>query len=765
MRESSGHQISTELSRDLSLFHVTMMGVGMMIGAGVFLGIGNAVRVAGPGGVLLTFALNGMLAMFTAMSYAELSSAIPKAGGAYNFARIAFGRGTSFISGWMEWFASSVAGSVYSLTFAIYTLNYLEQLGLLEWLPLTIPLAEKIVAIFIGLIFIYINFRGASETGKAGAFFTLGQMFTLAIIGFAGVYVAITDPSRFSNFKPFLPHGWAKLFVTMGFTYVAFEGYEVIAQAGDETIDPRKNIPKAMLYSVIAVVTTYLLVSFATLVGIKAGAPGINPDGTNTIINVPWEWIGSYGEKEFGVAASKLMPLGGFLVTIAVIFASTSALNATIYSATRTSYALGRDVMLPKSFAKISKRFKTPYIALAFTSIIILCVATFLPTIDVASSASIMFLFLFFLVNVCVIKIRRNVGDELTYGFIMPFFPLFPVLGILFQLALAVGLGHISKIAWIVAPTWIGIGFLIYFSYSKKHAVATVDEIVVLEEEKAEVFDEKYRVLVPVANPANALPLVKNTLKLCSAKDASVELLHMVQVPSQVPLADSDRYMLEGKEAITEVMLYLEPRFPINSTIRYCRNAARGIVSAAREKKIDMVILGWHGKSHRHDFIFGSTVDPVIEKTPCNVVVFKGASDKPYKRVLVPFAGGPNSAIILEIAAILADKPGGEIVPLNIAAPGKPTQDIESFLENTPSLKAFDRNLFKPKYVVSRHIVKTILDESKAYDLVVIGSSRERMLQQMVMGSIPEELARHCTKPLVMVKSTEGIQSFIKRWI
>jgi APA family basic amino acid/polyamine antiporter len=92
-----GHpRITTEFSRNLNLMHITMMGVGMMIGAGVFLGVGNAIRIAGPGGVILTFALNALIAMFTAMSYAELSSAVPKAGGAYNFARIAFGRGPSF---------------------------------------------------------------------------------------------------------------------------------------------------------------------------------------------------------------------------------------------------------------------------------------------------------------------------------------------------------------------------------------------------------------------------------------------------------------------------------------------------------------------------------------------------------------------------------------------------------------------------------------------------------------------------------------------
>ena len=110
--ETEYPQITTELSRNLNLLHITMMGVGMMIGAGVFLGVGNAVGIAGPRGVILTFALNAVIALFTAMSYAELSSAVPRAGGAYNFARIAFGRGPSFLAGWMEWFASSVAGSL-----------------------------------------------------------------------------------------------------------------------------------------------------------------------------------------------------------------------------------------------------------------------------------------------------------------------------------------------------------------------------------------------------------------------------------------------------------------------------------------------------------------------------------------------------------------------------------------------------------------------------------------------------------------------------
>ncbi len=180
-------QIATELSRELTLFQLTMMGVGMMIGAGVFLGIGNAIGIAGPGGLILTFTLNTLLALIAAMAYAELSSAVPKAGGAYNFARIAFGRGPSFLGGWIQWFASAVAGSAYALVFSVYTLGFLDQLGLLGWLPVPLAVAEKIVAVAVILAFVYVNYRGVSETGKAGALLALGQTCILGVIGVAGV--------------------------------------------------------------------------------------------------------------------------------------------------------------------------------------------------------------------------------------------------------------------------------------------------------------------------------------------------------------------------------------------------------------------------------------------------------------------------------------------------------------------------------------------------------------------------------------------------
>ena len=774
MATSSGpsSKPTPELSRELSLFHITMMGLGMMIGAGVFLGMGISIGKAGPGGLVLTFALNGLLAMLTAMSFAELSSAIPRAGGAYNFARIGFGRGTSFLAGWMEWFASSVAGSMYALTFAIYTIHFFNELGWLNWLYALANVAPgsegahsiemgivKIAAVITALSFIYINFRGASETGKIGAIITMGQTLFVVTIGIVGVVTAIKDPSRLDNFKPFMPLGWSHLLATMGFTYVAFEGYEVIAQAGDEAIDPRRNLPKAMIYSVCIVTSIYILVAFATVVSVKAGSPGVEGQ--------PWEWIGSFHEKGFAKAVARLMPFGHFILTLAVIFSSTSALNATIYSATRASYALGRDSMLPKFFALIHKTKNTPYGALIATSCIVLVVTLLLPTKDVASSASIMFLFLFFMVNLCVIKIRRSMADELTYGFLMPLFPLFPILAIICQVVLAVWLVHMSLIAWIVAPIWIFSGLGIYWFYSRSRATTTEDEILVIEEQAHHEapLKGKYPIMVAVANPANATQLIQGTYRLCGAKDAHVELIHMVEVPDQVSLHDAEHYIHTGKEGLYEVMLSLSLHFPISTTIRYCRNVARGIVGAIRQKRIKMLVVGWHGIQHHSIFNLGSKIDPIIEQSPCNVVVLKDCGgNKVFKKALVPVAGGPNGGLALEIASILTSADHGTVTAFSVDT-GRGAVDFDRFIETQSKKFNISRDRLETKSVTAKSAVKAILREAHHYDLVVLGTTHKSPLAQIGQMSLPDKIACRSRKPVVIVKSDIGVHSWIRRWI
>ncbi len=440
-----------------------------------------------------------------------------------------------------------------------------------------------------------------------------------------------------------------------------------------------------------------------------------------------------------------------------------------VFSATRAFYSLGRDGMLPEAIAKIHPKRKTPWVALLGTSVLVLLLAI-LKVSAIAICASMMFLVLFFLVNICVIKIRQNMADELSYGFLMPMYPVIPILALVCQGALVfwilkseLGHGSSSPAVLFVVAAWILVGVAIYFLYSRHHVKPESAEVHVLEEDVAEV-GEGYRVMASFANPKNAVQLVGTMYKLCGAKQAKVELLHMVPVPEQTPLSDADQYMLEGKEAIAEAELYLGGLFSVSTTLRYCRNVARGIISAVRQKRIDMLVMGWHGKARSRGFSLGSTVDPVIERAPCNVVVVKGNCNQSFKRILLPVAGGPNSTLAMDIASILADNEDGKVTIFSVRNSSYEF-NIQDFIAEHLAQTGLSSDRMEVKTVNSNSVIDAIMEESENHDAVVLGCTRRPLIYKMTHESIPEEIARRCDKPLVMVNAVIGFQSWIKRWL
>lgn len=746
--------IKSELSRELSLFHLTMMGAGMMIGAGVFVATGISIGVSGSGGILVTFALNGLIAIFSAMSYAELASALPGAGGAYTYVREAFGGIIGFVSGWMNWFALSVAGSLYAITFSTYTLHLLRGFDAFSFINSNIFIYEKLLAIIIALVFIYINYRGVSEAGGSASLIALGQTVTLGIIGVIGIVVALKQPERLTNFSPFLAHGWGKVLVTMGFTYVGFEGYEVIGHAGEETINPKENIPKAILYAVIIVVTTYMLVAFAAVIGVK-------PEGMAV-----WEWFSLRGATGFADAIKSLFPFGGILVTLAAIFSSTSALNATIFSAARVSFAMGRDGSLPKWISLISEKRRIPHVALFFSSIIVLTVAATLPVEDVAASADIMFLLIFLLINVSVIKIRKEMGDELEYGFLMPFFPAIPLIALIAQLMLSIWLFDMSVIAWAATIFWISAGVIIYFTYSRSRDKYESKQLIL--EEQRDLKSRDYQVMVPIGNPENAETLVKYAEKISNARKAEIVLMSVVTVPDQTPLNEAKKFVSEKHDLIKSVRKMIDSEQPIHSIIRYSRNIARGIISSVKERNTDLIVIGWKGYTKRKSFEMGSNLDRVIEGVPCDLMVIKpgknGEADKDnINKILLPTNGGMHSIMAAEIARILAECYNAQVTVLNVNRRGK---ELSSRVERrlSPVIKQLNGSEIELKLVEGDDVTKIILQEANEYDLVILGATAEGMFRQMLFGTISEKVAANCDKTVILTKRDLGLRSWFKRW-
>ena len=270
--ESTGH---VTFARDLGLFDACMIGIGAMIGAGIFVLTGIAAGEAGPAS-LLAFALNGVVTLLTAFAYAELASAIPRAGGGYSFVRIAFPGAVGFAAGWMLWFAYTVACSLYALGFAGYFWEFFAKYT--PWL--TDPVFAVIgpekailaVTILIGSAFVWLNVRGAEVTGKTENVLTISKIIILGVFVFFGLMRIFDEPARIGDsLLPLFPTGLGGVLVAMGLTFIAFEGYDLIATVAEEIKEPEKNIPKATFISLAVTITIYLLILFVSLTAVDSG--------------------------------------------------------------------------------------------------------------------------------------------------------------------------------------------------------------------------------------------------------------------------------------------------------------------------------------------------------------------------------------------------------------------------------------------------------------------------------------------------------------
>ena len=435
-----------------------MIGIAAMIGGAIFVLTGPAIGLAGSS-VILAFIINAIITLFTAMGYAELGSAMPEAGGGYLWVREGLPRPNAFISGWMAWLAHIIAGSLYSVGFGSFFVSLLHMTNIftIDNLFGFIPL-DKLIAVASIALFTIINIKGTSEIGKIGTVVTVIQLVAIIAVIVAGFWAMTNNPHWQTNFADFMPMGIGGLVSAMGLTFIAFEGYEIIVQSGEEVKNPKRNIPKAIFISLAFVVVMYCLVAFVSI-------------GAIFPRNVPaWQFIGHYGDLGITKAAELFMPYGGFIVLIGGIVSTLAALNATTFSSARVAFAMGRHYNLPHRLSAIHPKFKTPYVSVILSTIIMAVMAYALPLNSIAQASAVIFLLLFTQVNISVITIRRMYGDKLDYGFKTPFFPIVPIIGIILKIGLALYLLVTAPFSWVITALWILVGFTIYriFTFRKE---------------------------------------------------------------------------------------------------------------------------------------------------------------------------------------------------------------------------------------------------------------------------------------------------------
>ena len=595
-----------QLVRTLSLMDIIMVGIAGMIGGAIFVLTGPAIGLAGSA-VILAFIINAIITLFTAMAYAELGSAMPEAGGGYLWIREGLPRPNAFISGWMAWFAHIIAGSLYAVGFGAFLYQLLgpNVAGVLSDQPLfgVIPF-DKLIAVASIAAFAYINIKGASETGKTGTIVTIVQLGTILCLIAAGSWTIYNNPpNSTANFAEFMPTGIGGLVAAMGLTFIAFEGYEIIVQTGEEVKNPKRNIPRAIFISLAIVVTLYCLVAFVSI-----GA--ISPEGI-----AAWRFIGEGGELGIMKAAEIFLPYGALIVLGGGMVSTLAALNATTFSSARVAFAMGRHYNLPHRLSSIHPVNRTPHIAIIISGIIMAFMAYALPLADIAVAAGVIFLLLFTQVNIAAITIRRIYGNKLSYGFKTPFFPMIPIAGIFLKLGLAVYLLVTQPLSWGITILWILVGFVLYRMYTFKQEIQHYAPIVTSE---GDLNRQDFRILIPYT-PEDPDRLLKYAIRIAKEAGGEINILRVITVPHQTPLSAGVAFADPAKRSFEPLEKILDrENIPSHYLVRVSHDATEAILATIEEQRINLLVTDF--ETLRHDRKLSTLMT-------CKVLAIKAEND------------------------------------------------------------------------------------------------------------------------------------------
>ena len=511
------------IERSIGLAGATGVGIGAIVGGGILALAGVAYATTGPA-TLAVFAANGVIAVLTALSFAEMSTAFPESGGTYTFAKNVLSVRAAFAFGWVGWFASIVAGVLYALGFASYAAIALQECVRLlfgiapEWL-----VGHAMVATLAICATAYYAFGLIRTSGGGDNWINIAKMIVFAVLIGGGLW-ALTGRSLtaiHTSLTPFLTHGTAGFFKAMGYTFIALQGFGLIAAVAGEVRAPERTLPRAMLLSLAAALGVYLPLLFVIA---TVGVP-------------PGQTIGALSAKHpevvVALAARHFLGETGFwLVLVAAILSMLSALQVNLLAASRVALTMAQDRTLPAPIGEVHIRYKTPITAICVSALTMAILLMVVPDVAAAgAAASLIFLISFAMTHWTSILARTR--RRTPAPFHTPFFPLIPVTGGLCCAGLALFQAVSVPTAGLISAVWLGLGGLLYWALLARRARVVDASAEALDPQLLQMRGRSPLVLVPVANPQNASAMVAVAHALAPQGVGRVLLLSVVAAPEE----------------------------------------------------------------------------------------------------------------------------------------------------------------------------------------------------------------------------------------
>ena len=737
--------VEVRFRRDLRLLDVVMIGLGPTIGTTIFLLPGPGVVIAGPA-LLLVLVLTAGITLFTAMAYVELSSTHPETGGGYLWVKQASNEAIGFLGGWMSWFGHCIVCSFYVFSFGYGVVWFAESHGLLAgWTSGAIDLLSRGMSLGVLAAFLFVNYRGTRTTGRSSSAVAI---LLLAIVGAFIVFGLLTGSRStalpFRNF--FIGDGAAgaakTVLLGMGFTFIIFEGYEVIAQTAEETRDPGRTIARATWITLGISTAIFVLVVLAALWSNWSSIEPLVGDTSKLGDPSAVRWIAD-------AAALSFPALGLEVIVVGVILGSLAAVNSMVFSSSRVSFAMGRDRSMPRVFGTLHPKNRTPHVAVLSSGLVIGLMVAFLPIEHIAASADIMFLVLFALVNASLIVLRRRATGPAS-GFRTPLFPVVPLLGVGMNALLAGLLFLVFPEAWFMGIGWIALGFGIHYLWAKRERIV---EVVRAVEAALPLPEAKYQILVPLEDVADT-SLLRFASVVGRVEDGAVTVLNVVEVPPTLPIDAIDSlYLVEIRLGLTRAArIVKDAGVDAHSKVVVARRASGAILDAAKEGETDLLVMGWRG-ARRGGRILGTNVDKLVQHAPCDVVVFKTAGLKEtIKKILVFNAPAWHVSYATGYAILLAKQHGATVTIYTAATTDEEMEKERVYSARLAQMCRTHGVPHEEKFAMVRNTVDAVVEEAGGYDLLAVGASDEWVKLEHAFGSVQDDIARRAPSPVLMVR-------------
>ena len=454
VNEAEAGQGGPRLVRSFGVLQLTMISVGATLGTGILVILGESVPLAGPA-IWISFAIAGLAALLSAVSYAEMAGLVPVSGSSYSYTYATMGEGMAWICGWCLVLEYAVSVAAVAVGAGQYVNESLAVFGTALPDALSQPPGDggmvNIPAMVIVVLATVLLVRGAKESAW------INTAIVVVKVGILLFFCAVAFTAfNAGNFEPLLPMGAAGVSAAASRVFFSYIGFDAASTAGEEARNPKRDLPRAIMLSMLIVTTIYVLVAVAAI-----GAR-------------PWGWFdGTEAALVKILEETTGQPWIALVFAVGAVLAIASIVLTVLYGQTRILLSMSRDGLIPAVFGRVSRRTGTPVAGTLLVGIAVALTAGLVPLGSLADATSIGTLFAFALVNVAVIYLRRT-RPELERTFRVPLFPLTPILGALMCGYLMANLGADT---WVTFAVWMLVGLAAYLAYGRRNSrVAALDE-------------------------------------------------------------------------------------------------------------------------------------------------------------------------------------------------------------------------------------------------------------------------------------------------